>query len=383
MNHNANKSAAFEKLASAILIAATVWIVIRYFSFILIPLGLGWMTAYFLQRPVKYLENRLGVGRGFSAFVLVSVTVILTVGIVAFAAAKLIGEIRGLTGSFADAWNSLKTVCEGLAKNIDGAIGTDLARKLPAIITDLIASAASGIPGVLADAVKSLPSVFIAFVIFAMSALSFAVSFDKRNRSLLEFLPGRGAEVASLMKHSLAGACANYVKAYSFIFILSFAQLYLWLTLLGADYAFSAAFFIALADVIPFLGSGAVVIPWAALSFLLGRASFGAGLLVMFLVMTVIRQIAEPKVVGNFIGLDPLLSLVSACVGLKVMGFFGVFVFPIVTSIALDIRERAKADKVRSSESGDIGNIIATSKPDVNNSRGDRSCIEGKNLQKE
>jgi sporulation integral membrane protein YtvI len=146
--------------------------------------------------------------------------------------------------------------------------------------------------------------------------------FDKRvSRFLSEF------------KNQLMLTCANYLKAYLFLMLLSFTQLYLGLTVLRVNYAFSVALFIAVVDILPVLGMGVIVIPWALWCFLTGNLPLGGGLMLLYGLMSIVRQIAEPKVVGNFIGLHPLASLLSVCVGLRFLGVGGMFALPMLVIV--------------------------------------------------
>ena len=327
------------KLARLFAALAVFYAALRWFLFILLPLGFGWILSYYLQRPAAFLNAKLKLRKSFCSAALVALSLVLVALVIVVAVFKLAGEAGGVLASLGGAAQGAADFIGGAAARIDGIIGSDLETRVPQIIGDLAARAAEGVPGFIAGIVSSLPFVFIGAVIFVMSSFCFSGDFYKMNRVILSVFDPESARFISEFKNQFLISAANYLKAYMCIFVISFTQLYFGLTVLRARFAFSAAFFIALCDVLPLLGMGVVVIPWMLVSFFCGNAAFGAGLAVMFCVMTVTRQIAEPKVVGSFIGLHPLASLVCVCVGLRVMGVIGVFIFPVLVTILLNLRK--------------------------------------------
>ena len=97
-----------------------------------------------------------------------------------------------------------------------------------------------------------------------------------------------------------------------------------------SEYLFVMAFLIALVDIIPVLGTGTVLIPWAVVSLLTGKVGLGIGLLITYAVVLVIRQILEPKLVSGQIGLPPIVTITSMYVGTKIVGVFGFFIVPLL-----------------------------------------------------
>ena len=89
----------------------------------------------------------------------------------------------------------------------------------------------------------------------------------------------------------------------------------------------------ALVDILPVLGTGTILIPWSVYLFFAGDIRTAVGLLILYAVISVLRQILEPKIVGAGIGMHPLLALVSMYVGLKAFGFFGMLLLPLAVVI--------------------------------------------------
>lgn len=125
----------------------------------------------------------------------------------------------------------------------------------------------------------------------------------------------------------------KYIKSYILIMAITFCELSLALWLLGVKNFAAIAAVIAVFDIIPVCGSGGVLIPWAVFSLVQGRFAFGIGMLAVYAIITVIRQIIEPKIVGDQIGLPPVVTLIAMFLGVRFMGVIGLFAFPVALVI--------------------------------------------------
>ena len=121
--------------------------------------------------------------------------------------------------------------------------------------------------------------------------------------------------------------------------LLTFFELTIGLHILGIENALVIAFLIAIFDVLPVLGTGGIMIPWILICFLNKQMKTCVGLLILYLVITVIRNIIEPKIVGKQIGLHPLLMLLCMYLGAKLFGFLGIFILPILILILQNLND--------------------------------------------
>ena len=105
---------------------------------------------------------------------------------------------------------------------------------------------------------------------------------------------------------------------------------------------------IAVLDILPILGTGGIMIPWAVISLVLGYTGLGIRLFLIYGIVTVVRNYVEPKIVGTQLGLHPIITLVSMFIGLRLFGFWGLFGLPVSISFLWKEREerlKAAADK--------------------------------------
>ena len=129
-----------------------------------------------------------------------------------------------------------------------------------------------------------------------------------------------------------------YAKAYLLLFLLTFVEVLCGLLILRRPYAFLVAFVIATVDILPVLGTGTVLIPWAVILLLSGQYRTGLGLLILYGVVTVVRQIAEPHLIGGTLGIHPLATLFFLFVGVRLFGFAGVLLAPLAALLFRETR---------------------------------------------
>lgn len=194
----------------------------------------------------------------------------------------------------------------------------DLTAKGAALLASLAARTVTWFPTVILSAVTSVIALFYLMCDGGGIKREFALLFGA---SLTERL-GRA-------KRKTLSALSGYLKATLLVMFLTFAELLLGLVILRVEYALLLAFLIALFDALPLFGAGTVLVPWGLFSLAFTDTRRGVGLLLLFGVMYVVRQIAEPKIVGTVMGIHPLFSLAAVYVGFVFFGVFGMILFPI------------------------------------------------------
>ena len=163
-----------------------------------------------------------------------------------------------------------------------------------------------------------------------ISCFYFSVEYDVVCGALMRLVPARYAPRLPQWKKRAVGAFKRYLRAYFLLLLLTFFELLVGLAILGSDYVFLLAFLTALLDILPVLGVGTVLLPYALFSFVMGNRFLGLGLLILYGVITLVRQIVEPHLVGKSLGLHPILMLMSFYVGLRLFGVGGILIGPAV-----------------------------------------------------
>ena len=132
------------------------------------------------------------------------------------------------------------------------------------------------------------------------------------------------------------------IFAYAKIMSITFVELSIGFIILGIDSPFLVALLISIFDVLPVLGTGGIMVPWVLYLLINGQINLAIGLLILYIIVTVIRNIIEPKIVGDQIGVHPLLMLIGMYAGVKIFGMFGLILFPVVLIIIKNLNDSEK-----------------------------------------
>jgi sporulation integral membrane protein YtvI len=178
----------------------------------------------------------------------------------------------------------------------------------------------------LQGAVSSLPRFMINFIVTVVAACFIAADYSHITGFIMRFMPKKYRESAVNMKNFFFTTVLRLIRAYALLMLITFTELFFGLLLLRISHPLLIAVLIAFVDLLPVLGTGTVLVPWAIIEFLLGNAPLGIGLALLYAVITVVRNILEPKIVGKHVGLNPLITLFAIVVGFKAMGIMGMFI---------------------------------------------------------
>lgn len=175
---------------------------------------------------------------------------------------------------------------------------------------------------------QALPLWFLFFCVTLVAAFYFARDMDKMRAGMLALLPPRAARAVLQAKDGAWQAAVGYLRAYLILMLLTFALLLVGFLLLSLPYALLLSALFALLDLLPVLGVGLFLVPWAIVELLLGNVFRGVGLLILYAVIALAKQIAEPHLVGRGLGLHPLIATAAGYIGFRFFGFAGLLLFP-------------------------------------------------------
>ena len=172
------------------------------------------------------------------------------------------------------------------------------------------------------------------FLLVTLIALVyFCLDLEKINSSVKALLPERVAKALSAFRSSTFSVLGKYVASYLIILLITFTVMITGLLIIGVKKAPLIALIIALFDILPIIGVGTVLLPWSIFEFASGSVARGVGLLLLFLVNTVVRQFSEPRIVGKSVDLHPILTLVLIYSGYALFGVVGIALVPVFSVI--------------------------------------------------
>ncbi len=182
----------------------------------------------------------------------------------------------------------------------------------------------------LLDFILKLPNAVLFCFAMVVSSVLFSVSYEKIEPFLLRQLPARWQTEYFDVKDFLFRKFFRFLQAHSTMFLINYVQLLVGLLFLRSPYPLILAVVIALADLLPYIGMASILVPWGLIEwFVFADSVQGIGLIVLAVIVSVVRELLEPRIVGKTIGLSALATLFSIYLGMKFMGFLGIFLFPL------------------------------------------------------
>ena len=192
--------------------------------------------------------------------------------------------------------------------------------------------------------IAGIPGLLIKLILMIISCFFFLLDYDKVIAFFVSLIPKGKEQTFETIKWYVTNTLLVYIRSYSLLFLLTYVELSIGLQILGIPYAPIIGLMIAVFDILPVLGTGGILLPWTVILLVMKNIPMGIGMFVLYLVITVIRNILEPKLVGKQIGLHPLATMISLYVGLNVIGFWGMLIFPatlaVLSSMKKEIQER-------------------------------------------
>ncbi len=348
----------WQRLAAILFCAAVgalaLWLSFRYLLGIVLPFLLAWLLSRLIKPLTEGICRRVKLPRGVCAAGLVVLAVGGVAGLAIGGVRRGIRELSALAGELAADTEGLTAAVEtvlsrveslsshipllrrfenapfyaDLCASVDGMVEAGVAR-LTETVTSRIPAAAMTVAGF-------VPAAFIFITVTLLACYYFTADDGRIGKAVGGFLtritPAPLCDRLPPMGRRLRRLGKQYLRACLFLGFLTFLQAFIGLAVLGVPYAFLLALFIAAVDFLPLLGTGVILIPWAIVCLLLGQIKLGIGLLILYGVTTLIRQVLEPKLIGDGLGLHPLLSLLAMYAGLRLFGVWGMILAPLVAA---------------------------------------------------
>ncbi len=331
---NKEKAEYYAHLSITLITAgALLYIFFRYLFFVTLPFLLAWGVAFALRPVSVKISAGIRIPRRIVSAVL---TVFIVLGGMSIAVSALIyalGQawdfLSRLAGSDAlyDVLSRLMNPISGLLGDFDGA--EQLEEHIDSAIKGALTSVLSELLGGVTAFISSVPRVFIFILVTVISSVYFSVDLDRINAFVLKILPRAVSERLIVFKDRFLKTLVKYLRSYLVIMLVTFIVMLFGFLLLNVPYAVLLAFLVSLLDALPLIGVGTVLVPWSIYQIIFGEPWLGIGLLVLFVAHEVIRQFAEPKILGKSLGIHPIVSLVLLYVGYCCFGFLGLLLIPI------------------------------------------------------
>lgn len=343
---------------AAIILICAVWVfpkTIVFFS----PFVAGWIIALIAGPLVRFFEEKIKLKRKIgSAFVIIAV-IALVVLVIYIVCAQLFEQMKGLAGALPEMlqkaeadFNSIGENLNQLLEKLPGGIQLNLDNnvlQLDSYVGELLEKFGSPTIVAAGNFAKQLPAIFIGMIMALLSAYFFVAERMHLNEWFRKHVPASVLLRYRMVRGSLVKSVGGYLKAQLKIEVWMYFLLLAGLGILKVNYFALIALVIAFLDFLPFLGTGTVLIPWAVIRILTAEYKTAIGLLVIWGVGQLARQLIQPKIVGDSIGVPPLPTLFLLFIGYKVGGVVGMIVAVPVGLLVYTLYEDGAFDTTKNS----------------------------------
>ncbi len=322
------------------------YIIIKYLLPLLMPFVIGLVIAMLFRRIIDYLEKKTRIKRSIVAIIMLIVFYGLLVFILSLIGARVFTFLKDVFGQLPDLYRY--TIEPALEKITNNAIEQfpdirpyveDFVLNISDTLFSYVKNASSTVIATITGLAGKLPSLLIKLIFTIVSSFFFTIDYYKISRFVIQQFRGERRKMVLKLKDKGIGTIAKFIRAYSAIISITFLELSLGFLILGIPNPFLFGAMIAIIDVLPILGTGAVLLPWSVIALILGNTKIGIGMFILYIIITAVRQTIEPRIVGQQIGLHPIITLILMYVGAQLMGVLGLLLLPVIATIVKTLND--------------------------------------------
>lgn len=328
--------------------AGIVYFVLKYAMPLFMPFVIAFLIAFLLKPLINRIAARVPVNRKVVAVVVLVLVYAVLGTLLTLAGTRLVvqiskwfAELPRLYQQYIEpAAANISQWFDGFAGRLDPAVASffdTAAESISSAISSIVSAISAGAINFVSSIATGVPWFVVAAFLAIVASFFFVVDYYKITNFIVAQLSENGRSKLFTVKNFVVNVLWRFVRAYLILMALTFTEVAIGLTILRVPNALLIAFFTALVDVLPVFGTGAVMIPWILYNFFVGDYGLGAGLAIIYGIITVVRQIVEPRVVGKQIGLYPLLTLICMFIGTQMFGFWGLFGLPVAVTVLIHL----------------------------------------------
>lgn len=342
------------------LLLGLFYLFFKYAFGILLPFIVAVFIAVMLQKPLKAVTKKMKKGKGIVASVMVVFCFVVVGSIVVMLFMRLFNELKAFFDyimlKLEDTPLFIAQVTEWIETRLTvlpESLRTSVADYAETFLNDVLGTAvqdaeaavetkqsmdlswlASPIGAVWGTA-KQIPMIAVGILVSIVSCCFMTTDYTSLKETILSLAGEKNSVKLIATKRILFSTLGKMAKAYALLIMITFTEMLIGLSLLKlfglykGNYVFAIALITAIVDILPVLGTGTILIPWGVWSLVTGNIGFGIGLIVLYIIITVIRQAIEPKLVADQLGLPPFVTIMAMYIGTRLFSVIGLFLLPI------------------------------------------------------
>ena len=331
------------KVLNIVIIIIGIYIGVKISVFYL-PFVIAFLISLMIEPAIKHLMKKTKMSRKMSSIIIFLIVFSIIIGSVIWGTITLVSEstnllqalnlyidkaytqIQDVIGKMSITKISVSNNVLNLMQDTSKELLVKVSKWLTSFLTKLI------------DIITSIPTIGIYMVITILSLYFICTDRIYILDFMEQHMPKKWVQKIGIHIREITRNLGGYLKAQMILILVSFVisviGLYIFKFVgMNVKYPLLIALAIGFVDALPILGSGSVMVPWAIISALNGDLRLGVSILILWIIMSLVRQFLEPKIVSGKIGIHPIFTLIAMYTGFKVMGVMGMLVGPIVLII--------------------------------------------------
>lgn len=334
-----------------ITVAAIIYVVFRFLAAYLLPFVIGLIIAALVQKPSRFISKHTRVPKGICSVLFVLLTFVIVVALISLLivlvynlAAKIGSALPEIINEINETWGIIQTALDDFLVGVPHDAQDSARNFISELIVDAGKTVTGWLPGFAASVAFGTPEYLVVIIVTVVASCYIAKDFEKLKALLTKAFKKSHLELIYEIKDIAYTNIFKILKSYLILMAITFVELSVGLLIMRIPSPFLIAGLIAFVDLMPVLGCGTVLIPWGIIALIQGNFLLGAGLLILYVIILVVRNIIEPKIVGDQVGMHPLITLLAIFVGFRFIGVLGIFVVPVACIIVTQLYKRGKLD---------------------------------------
>ncbi len=327
-----------------VFVLGTTYIILEYAFPFITPFIIAFTIAFILQPIIRFLKRTTNMSRVFISVMLLILVIIIVFTLLVYIIVNIYSNTTEFVSQLPQFYtetispvlttfsNNLETFLSNVSPEVSQLVG-GASEALGSAVSSLLSEISGGVLSFATTTATGVPMFIVQFVLAIVATFFCIIDYDTIVGFVFNRLPLEKRKTVLLIKNRSLQVLGEYLRAYAILLSITCVELFIGFLLLGVENALPLAGLIAIVDILPILGVGTVLIPWGIIMILAGNIPFGIGILILYAIITIVRQSLEPKVIGKRIGLHPFVTLFCIFLGGNLFGILGIFGLPIAVTV--------------------------------------------------
>ena len=342
-----------------VIVIAIIYLSLKYLFYYVIPFLIAIFISYVLQKPINWLSKKTKLSQRICSVIMFLIGILVFVSIVGFLIYLLISEGSSMINQLP---NFVREQLPAISKEVSQTF-SGILEKLPIEIQTMLENSASNFTSSIqsniinlstsllsfvANIAKSLPKLLLDFIITIIATFFLTVDYHKVIDFFMRQVPSRHHHLIRNSKEVFVKSILKMLKSYLIIIGITYCELAIGFSIINIiipnsiPYALSIAVLVAIVDILPILGTGTVLIPWSVILLITGNITFGICIILLYAIITIARNVIEPRIIGKQVGLHPLITLFFMYIGLQLFGFIGMIALSLLIIVLVKMNDSGK-----------------------------------------